>query len=197
MSKGTETRKMILRKSAVIFNQQGFTGSSMSDIMKATGLEKGGIYRHFKNKDELALEAFEYAIGVLRDRYRVAIAGKNSAEDKLISVLSVYSNIDKEPPLEGGCPLLNTAIDTDDTHPLLQKRAQEAMNEWLRFLKFILNEGIVSGEFRPNLNVEEAAIFLTSAFEGNIMMGKLFNNSGYVQKYINQLKQYIELCIKK
>lgn len=197
MSKGTETRKMILRKSAVIFNQQGFTGSSMSDIMKATGLEKGGIYRHFKNKDELALEAFEYAIGVLRDRYRVAIAGKNSAEDKLISVLSVYSNIDKEPPLEGGCPLLNTAIDTDDTHPLLQKRAQEAMNEWLRFLKFILKEGIVSGEFRPNLNVEEAAIFLTSAFEGNIMMGKLFNNSGYVQKYINQLKQYIELCIKK
>lgn len=197
MSKGTETRKMILRKSAVIFNQQGFTGSSMSDIMKATGLEKGGIYRHFKNKDELALEAFEYAIGVLRDRYRVAIAGKKSAEDKLISVLSVYSNIDKEPPLEGGCPLLNTAIDTDDTHPLLQKRAQEAMNEWLRFLKFILKEGIVSGEFRPNLNVEEAAIFLTSAFEGNIMMGKLFNNNVYVQKYINQLKQYIEICIKK
>ena len=197
MSKGTETRKMILRKSAVIFNQQGFTGSSMSDIMKATGLEKGGVYRHFKNKDELALEAFEYAIGVLRDRYRVAIAGKKSAEDKLISVLSVYSNIDKEPPLEGGCPLLNTAIDADDTHPLLQKRAQEAMNEWLRFLKSILKEGIVSGEFRPNLNVEEAAIFLTSAFEGNIMMGKLFNNSVYVQKYINQLKQYIELCIKK
>jgi len=197
MSKGTETRKMIIRKSAVIFNQQGFTGSSMSDIMKATGLEKGGIYRHFKNKDELALEAFEYAIGVLRDRYRAAIAGKKSAEDKLISVLSVYSNIAEELPLEGGCPLLNTAIDTDDTHPLLLKRAQEAMNEWLSFLKFILNEGIVSGEFRPNLNVEEAAIFLSSAFEGNIMMGKLFNNSAYVQKYINQLKQYIELCIKK
>ncbi|WNB92125.1 TetR/AcrR family transcriptional regulator [Bacillus sp. NEB1478] len=197
MSKGKETRKMILRKSAVIFNQQGFTGSSMSDIMNATGLEKGGIYRHFKNKDELALEAFEYAIGVLRDRYRAAIAGNKSAEDKLISVLSVYSNIDKEPPLEGGCPLLNTAIDTDDTHPLLHKRAQEAMNEWLRFLKSILKEGIVSGEFRPDLNIEDAAIFLSSAFEGNIMMGKLFNNSVYVQKYINQLKQYIELCIKK
>ena len=106
----------------------------MSDVMQITGLEKGGIYRHFKNKDELAFEAFEFAVNVLRKRYQAAYAQEKTIAEKLIAVLSVYVNIAEDPPLAGGCPLLNTAIDTDDTHPMLNQKAQKAMNEWLRFL---------------------------------------------------------------
>ncbi|MFC3885940.1 TetR/AcrR family transcriptional regulator [Bacillus songklensis] len=196
MGKGLDTRNMIIRKSAVIFNQQGYTGASMSDIMKATGLEKGGIYRHFKNKDELAVEAFDYAVDVLRKTFRSAAFGKKTAEEKLISVLSVYSNIAEEPPLSGGCPLLNTSVDTDDTHEVLNGKAREAMNEWLKFLELILEEGIQSGEFRPDIDIKEVSIFLTSAFEGSIMLGKLYDKSLYVQKYLNQLHQYVKYCIK-
>ena len=61
MSKGEETRQRIVAQAAAMFNQHGFDGSSLSELMKATGLEKGGIYRHFSNKEELAAEAFDYA----------------------------------------------------------------------------------------------------------------------------------------
>lgn len=196
MSKGQETRNMIIEKAAVIFNQQGFSGSSMSDVMKATGLEKGGIYRHFSSKDELAVEAFDYAVNVLRKTYREAVFGKTSAEEKLFAVLSVYSTIAEDPPLAGGCPVLNTSIDTDDTHGGLNHKAQLAMKEWLQFIQTILKEGILSGEFRPDLDVDEVSIFLTSAFEGSVMLGKLYNDSLYVEKYLNQMKQYIKYCIK-
>lgn len=196
MGKGLDTRRKIIKKSAEIFNQQGYTGSSMSDVMKATGLEKGGIYRHFKNKDELALEAFDYAIHVLRSTFLKAVKGKGSAEEKLMAVLSVYSRITEEPPLIGGCPILNTSIDTDDTHPLLNAKARKAMDEWLIFIQMILKEGMESGEFKSDLNVDEVSVFLTSAFEGSVMMGKLYNNSLYVHKFINQVEVYIKSCIK-
>lgn len=52
MSKAQETREKILREAAALFNQYGYSGSSMSDIMRVTGLQKGGIYNHFKSKDE-------------------------------------------------------------------------------------------------------------------------------------------------
>jgi len=76
MSKGTQTRTMILERSAPLFNQQGFFGASLSDIMHATGLEKGGIYNHFASKEQLALEAFDYAFSLHQQRVTNLLAGK-------------------------------------------------------------------------------------------------------------------------
>src|ERR1700692_1827206 len=59
--KGEHTRREIIRKAAPIFNQKGYDGAALSDLMRATGLEKGGIYRHFGSKQELAGEAFDHA----------------------------------------------------------------------------------------------------------------------------------------
>ncbi|MFC5528373.1 TetR/AcrR family transcriptional regulator [Cohnella yongneupensis] len=195
MSKGLDTRNMIIKKSAELFNRKGYTGSAMSDVMQITGLEKGGIYRHFKNKDELAFESFEFAINVLRKRYQAAYAQEKTITGKLIAVLSVYANIAEDPPLAGGCPLLNTAIDTDDTHPMLSQKAQKAMDEWLGFLESILQQGMESGDFRKDIDVSEVAVFLTSAFEGSVMMGKLYGKSQYVKMYLNQLYHYLNSCV--
>jgi len=51
MSKGEETRERIVAEAAALFNQRGYEGGSMSELMKATGLEKGGIYRHFSSQE--------------------------------------------------------------------------------------------------------------------------------------------------
>ncbi len=61
MRKGEQTRHEIIRKAAPIFNQRGYEGAALSELMEATGLEKGGIYRHFESKEQLAGEAFDYA----------------------------------------------------------------------------------------------------------------------------------------
>src|SRR6195256_6799324 len=61
VTKGEQTRRDIVQKAAPLFNQKGYEGTSLSDLMDATGLQKGGIYRHFASKEELALEAFDYS----------------------------------------------------------------------------------------------------------------------------------------
>src|ERR1700724_4015016 len=60
MTKGEQTRRRIVEAAASIFNKRGYEGSSLSELMEATGLKKGGIYRHFSSKEELAAEAFDY-----------------------------------------------------------------------------------------------------------------------------------------
>src|ERR1700732_766746 len=59
--KGDETRQEIIHKAAPIFNRKGYSGAALSDLMRATGLKKGGIYRHFESKQELAVDAFAHA----------------------------------------------------------------------------------------------------------------------------------------
>ena len=53
--KGSATKQRIVEAAAPVFNQRGYWGASMADLMAATGLEKGGIYNHFGSKEALAL----------------------------------------------------------------------------------------------------------------------------------------------
>src|SRR4028119_1173359 len=92
MSKGEETKEKILKQAAELFNQQGYASSSISDIMRVTGLQKGGIYNHFKSKDELALEAFDYAMACVSQRYRDAWRSKRHSVDRLKAVISLFSS---------------------------------------------------------------------------------------------------------
>ena len=61
-TKGMQTRQRIVELAAPVFNRQGYVGASMRDLVDATGLEKGGIYNHFGSKEQLALEAYDYAM---------------------------------------------------------------------------------------------------------------------------------------
>lgn len=192
MSKGEETKEKILQQAAELFNQQGYAGSSISDIMRVTGLHKGGIYNHFKSKDELALQAFDYASAQIKQRYRVAIRSKRHAVERLQAIIGIFrSNIDN-PVIKGGCPLLNTAVESDDAHPALRERTQQAMNSWRDLLCRIIQEGIKNGEICSTVDVDEVTTIIISMLEGAVMMSKLYGDSIYLERAIHHLTNYIE-----
>src|SRR5437667_11277141 len=59
--KGEQTRQRIISEAAGLFNRRDYHGGSLQDLMMATGLGKGRIYRHGLSKDELADLACEHA----------------------------------------------------------------------------------------------------------------------------------------
>jgi TetR/AcrR family transcriptional regulator, transcriptional repressor for nem operon len=199
MSKGEETKAMIIEKSAALFNQQGYAGSSMSDIMQVTGLQKGGIYNHFLSKDDLALQAFDYAISQIKQRYREAWGSKQHSIERLqaiISVFRVYIDNPEHPIIKGGCPLLNTAVESDDAHPALKARAKQAMNSWRDLFSGIMRKGIKKGEIQPNINVDEVASIIISTLEGSVMMSKLCDDSIHIERAIAHLNNYIDSSLR-
>lgn len=192
MSKGEETKEKILQQAAELFNQQGYAGSSISDIMRVTGLQKGGIYNHFKSKDDLALQAFDFAIAQLRQHYLAATHSKRHAIERLQAIIGVFrSNIDN-PLIKGGCPLLNTAVESDDAHPALRQRTQQAMNSWRNLFYRILQKGIEKGEIRSIVDADEVTTIIISTLEGAAMMSKLYGDSIHLERAINHLTHYIE-----
>jgi AcrR family transcriptional regulator len=191
MSKARETKERILKEAAELFNQQGYAGSSISDIMRVTGLQKGGIYNHFKSKDELACEAFDYAISRMKQRYREAWRKKFHAIERLQAVIEVMSSFVDNPPISGGCPLLNTAIESDDAHPLLRERAQQAMDSWRSLFRVIIDKGIERGEIRPDVDADEVTTIIISSLEGALMMSKLYGDAIHLHRAIKHLNNYI------
>ena len=182
MSKAQVTKAHIIQQAAALFNQQGFAGASMADIMQATGLKKGGIYNHFKSKDALALTSFDFAVGLIMERYRNALRGKRHSLSRLKAIIETFCTVIETPPVKGGCPLLNTAVDSDDTHPAMRDRTQQAMDTWRRMIRKIINLGIKHREIDPLLDADVAATILISTLEGALMMSKLYGDNIHLSR---------------
>lgn len=192
MPKAKTTKEYIIQQAAELFNQKGYAGCSIADIMQTTGLKKGGIYNHFKSKDDLAIQAFEYAVGIVRQQAWNAVKQETNAIARLKALLRVNLSYMDKPPLAGGCPILNTAIESDDTHPLLRDRARKAMDDWRGLIIRILNKGIKKQEIAASVDPEVTASFLISAIEGAVMMSKLYQDAVHLQYTIASLNQYLD-----
>jgi TetR/AcrR family transcriptional regulator, transcriptional repressor for nem operon len=191
MRKGEQTRQEIIRKAAPIFNQRGYEGAALSDLMEATGLEKGGIYRHFESKQQLAAEAFDYAWNLAVDTRFVGTEEIAHAVDRLKQVVRNFQNR-REGLVPGGCPLLNTAIDSDDGNPQLREKARRALSSWLERLQSIVEEGQQRGEIRRDVDSSKLAILMVSALEGSLMVSRLQRKGNPLEIACHHLEQYLE-----
>jgi TetR/AcrR family transcriptional repressor of nem operon len=192
MSKGTQTREMILERCAQLFSKQGYFGSSLADIMHETGLEKGGIYNHFDSKEQLALESFDYAFSLLQQRMRLALEGKTHAVERLYAILSYFQSLLEEPVIVGGCPILNTAIEADDAQPALRERALHAMDSLSSTIERIVTKGKQRQELRPDIDVAACATLFIATLEGAVMMSKLYRDMVHMQRAVEHLRWYID-----
>jgi AcrR family transcriptional regulator len=190
-TKGEKTRRRIVEKAAGVFNTKGYFGSSMGDLMREIGLEKGGIYNHFASKEELALEAFDYAAGTMQERFQAALEGKEGALERLFAIVDVLGGLAEDPPVQGGCPVLNTAVESDDAHMELKDRAREAMSGWLRLIGSIVKEGVRNGELRPGKNPRETASVVVATLEGAVMLSRLYDDPTYMKRSVDHLKEHL------
>lgn len=190
-SKSDITRQTIIEKSAPIFNVKGYSATTMTDILQATGLTKGGVYGNFESKDQIAVEAFELSIGKVLDALRFKVRRERTAKDKLLAILGFYKNYSLNPLTEGGCPLLNTAIEADDHLHFLKVKAQKALNELLGGLEAIIRKGVETKEFKAEIDAQQEATLIFSIIQGGLMMSKLSDNPKILNSLLENLKTII------
>jgi len=186
MSKGEETRKRIVSRTADLLNTQGYLGTPVSEIMRVAGLQKGGIYRHFESRAELTREAFEFAFARMRDRLLAAIDGKQTATDKLLALLDVVRNAGHEDAYRGGCPIMNLSVESDDADPELRALARDAMGRLLGLIERIVAAGIERGEFAAG-EARPRAIIMAASIEGAILLTNLYKDRTYIDTVTDHL----------
>jgi len=190
MRKGEHTRQEIIRKAAPIFNQRGYDGAALSDLMRATGLKKGGIYRHFASKEALAAEAFDYA---WRETAGARIHDLDTISNSVDRLKQFVVNfVERRGVIPGGCPLLNTAIDTDDGNSVLRERARKALRGWRSYLYSAIRAGIKAREIRPRVDARKLATLIISSLEGGVMLYRLERSEEALRDVQAHLDNYLE-----
>jgi TetR/AcrR family transcriptional regulator, transcriptional repressor for nem operon len=191
-TKGAATRQRIVELAAPVFNERGYVGASMRDLVDATGLEKGGIYNHFGSKEQLALEAYDHAMSLVTDGLQRSQKAEHDAIQRLQSMARSFATAARNPVISGGCPIMNTAIEADDTHAELRERARASMSLWHRLIGRIVKDGVAAGTVAADTDPYALASVLTSALEGGLMLARLYDDPAHMDRVIAHLTAYIE-----
>src|ERR1700675_1259037 len=163
--------------------------------MRATGLEEGWIYRHFESKQELAVDAFAHAWKISFDARFEGAGEISNTVDRLKQVVRNFR--DRRAGLvPGGCPLLNTAIDSDDGNPQLRAKARQALSSLIDRLQSIAEEGQRRGEVRGDVDSAKLATLIASTLEGSIMVSRLQKKEGPRDLAVRHLEEYLETRVR-
>ncbi|HEY4645791.1 MAG TPA: TetR/AcrR family transcriptional regulator [Steroidobacteraceae bacterium] len=190
MSKGEETRQRILERAAPLLNRHGFQSAPVSEIMRVTGLQKGGLYNHFESKEALALAAFD----LLMDRINRKVMEVHRSHDSPLAQLTAHVQLIASggTETEGGCPMANSIVESDDANPALRARVANVLDQWRWLLTHTVAKGIVAGEIRADVNPDEVATRVICALEGGHLLRHFYGEERYLQQMGKFLTEYIE-----
>lgn len=192
MRNSEATKENILKRSGVLFNTKGYKATSISNITDATGLTKGAIYRHFTNKHELELETLMHLSTIMFEKLRDRVKEQNTAGNKLRAVFKFFESYIDSPPVKGGCPLMNAAVEAEHAHPGLRKGALKILTTYRESLLAILNNGIKYKQINPDIDVQLYATLFFASLEGAVMMSKLSGNDSDIKRTVVYLEKQLK-----
>lgn len=192
MTKAERTRQMIIEKTAPLFNRKGYDGTTLSDLTQITGLTKGSLYGNFADKDEIAREAFLYSVKKVKEMVKQQLDEVSTNKKKLIALLEFYAAYVFDPPVAGGCPLLNTAIEADDHYTSIRKYVSKELVDTIDFIDSLLRKGVKAGEFVSGIRTREIAYTLFCSVEGALMFARVERSQEPMDIIVKHCKRILE-----
>jgi TetR/AcrR family transcriptional repressor of nem operon len=111
--------------------------------------------------------------------------------DRLFAVVEGLGAVADDPPVAGGCPVLNTAVEADDAYPALKERAAGATEDWLRLVGREVKEGMKGGELSPRVDPRAVASVVVATLEGAVMLSRLHDDPAHMRRAVEHLKDYL------
>ncbi|MEO6817244.1 MAG: TetR family transcriptional regulator C-terminal domain-containing protein, partial [Edaphobacter sp.] len=97
----------------------------------------------------------------------------------------------------GGCPLLNTAIDSDNGNLVLREKVRKALRGWQALLQNILKDGIAAGTIRADVDVNKVSNLIIGGLEGGMLISRIERNDQGLRAALDHLDSYVDSQIRK
>lgn len=166
-SKAQRSRDKILRAATSVFAEKGFEAASMDDIVQASGVSKGGIYWHFKSKDEMIAAVFRELFEQEIEQMAALVVAGGSASDRLAQIMR--ASVADVQALDAELPFTLEIYAQAARQEALGEVLQAYFSRYHAMLTELVAQGVAQGEFRP-VDPADTALTLMSLFEGLLLL---------------------------
>ncbi|MEE9493915.1 MAG: TetR/AcrR family transcriptional regulator [Gammaproteobacteria bacterium] len=186
------TRQAILDTAFMEIFRNGFQGMRLENILTETGLTKGALYHHFKNKQTLGYAVIEDIIQPMIESIWVKpLEASNNPLDTLQTVIKTLPDMKPDELIQFGCPLNNLVQEMSPLDEGFRKRLDAVMSLWHESTKAALQAGVQSGQIRQDTNCEETAMFIMAAVEGCIGLAKSSQSLERLRTCLKSISGYL------
>ncbi len=196
ISKAEKTKQYIIETVAPLFNKKGYADTSLTDVIKATGLSKGSVYGNFQDKEELALEAFNHNMRLMIWPLADRINAKNKAAEKLNAIFDYYRQYYDRTLDFGGCPILNVGIDANHQNTPLKKKVRSVVAKLIKSIEVIIEQGQHEGAFKSSVNANQLAKRIYSSIEGSIFTAMMQEDEEHIKDMMEFLNTSVSNELK-
>ena len=162
-----ESKIHILNTALAVFAEKGFAKASMNDIVRSSGLSKGGVYWHFKSKDELIAAIFDQFFVEQLALLDVMLAGEGTAVAKLTQLATMTGQSVAAMASQFPTPLEFYALASREAG--LATTLQTHFQSYETKITTLVNQGIAHSEFR-SVDSQATAKTIIALFEGMLLI---------------------------
>ncbi len=158
----------IIHESLRQFSTKGYMSTSINDILASVGTSKGGLYNHFKSKEDLFFAALSEARKIWRQRNLAGLDQLARPLDKIKKILANYRDhylADSE-NFPGGCVFVTLAVELNDQQPHLAKEVNEGFKRFKGLIKRLLDQEQAAGHLRNGIDTGMVAEMIFSGILG-------------------------------
>ena len=190
----TDLKGKIIYESIRLFSLKGFLSTSIHDIMREAKTSKGGLYNHFKSKDEIFSAVLSEARKVWRERNLAGLDQIKNPVEKVKKLLGNYRDryLKDTETFPGGCIFVTLSVELDDQNPLFSRELNEGFVRLKAMIRRLLDQGKDSGELKAEVNTEALTEMIFSGMLGASVIYGTAKSSIGLDRCINSLIDYLE-----
>ncbi|MDM8537851.1 TetR/AcrR family transcriptional regulator [Desulfobacterales bacterium HSG17] len=191
-SKGLQTKQNIITKSLHLFSVKGYYNTSINDILEATKLTKGGLYGHFKSKEDIWYAVYDEAVNIWK---AIVFKDVRTIDDPLKRIettldhdLRNYLGADV---FEGGCFFLNMLVELSGQSRTMSDCILKGFIDFSKLINNWLKEAHEKNLLKPGLNFNEIASFIVISLNGSAALYASTREPRLWELTLKQLSFYI------
>ena len=163
----------VISKALDRFWTYGYDATSITDLMDATGLAKGSLYKGFGDKKRLFMCALDaYLLRANAPLSECADAGE-SGREALERIFSYVVGTATCSGVRRGCFATNSTIELGPHDPDVRNRLRRHTRQQEKMFAAIIRQGVADGSLRKGLDPEAGARYTTTLLKGLQVRGKL------------------------
>jgi TetR/AcrR family transcriptional repressor of nem operon len=192
---GRATRDAIVAAATRLMHVNGYTGTSLDDVLRDSGVGKGNFYYHFRSKEDLGYAILDQLIAGFLQR-TLEPCFSDPAAHPLGQIRCFFDRVleaQRARNCVGGCAMGNLASELSDVHEGFRMRLASVFSAWRERLSGALAEAQRRGDVGAACAPEAVAHFLVASLEGSILLAKVSKDIRVMEQCVGELKRYLSL----
>jgi TetR/AcrR family transcriptional repressor of nem operon len=189
-ARGAATRARIVAAAASLVYERGFAGTSLDDVMAATGTSKSQLYHYFADKDALIREVIKAQLGRIIAAQEAADLREVSSWEALQRWCDHFVTATQATQGAGGCPLGSLVSELADQSEPARRVLAQCFADWQSYLSEGFKAMRDNGELAAQADPAELALTMISALQGGLLMAQTMRSARPLELALNMALQH-------